>query len=232
MSTSTLAVPSNKNPCTPLPMEQPGSRIRERRKELGLSQSELARKAGITYQAIQQVEAGGGSKHLVPIAIALGVSAEWLQAGEGPKAPAPQPNKHAFSEASTDRIPVRGMAECGDDGWALWNGDIVDHVPRPPMLSGAPHAYAVFVVGESMEPRYHPGELAYIHPGKPVGPGDYVLVQAKPRAEGDPPRAFLKRLVRRSGSKTVLSQYKPEKTFELRQDQIISIHKVVGSGAA
>ena len=62
-----------------------GDRVRERRRALGLSQPQLAKKVGgITYQAIQQLEGGGGSRHLVPIARALGVTAEWLQDGVGP----------------------------------------------------------------------------------------------------------------------------------------------------
>ena len=62
-----------------------GERVRERRAALGLSQPQLAKKVGgITYQAIQQLEAGGGTKHLVGIARALGVTAEWLQDGHGP----------------------------------------------------------------------------------------------------------------------------------------------------
>ena len=52
-----------------------GDRVRERRRELGLSQPQLAKKVGgITYQAIQQLENGGGSRHLVGIARALGVT--------------------------------------------------------------------------------------------------------------------------------------------------------------
>ena len=68
-----------------IPMKTVSDRVRERRLALKLSQPQLAKKAGgITYQAIQQLEAGGGTKHLVAIARALGVSAEWLQDGTGP----------------------------------------------------------------------------------------------------------------------------------------------------
>ncbi len=80
-----------------------------------------------------------------------------------------------------------------------------------------------------MEPRYYAGEAAYIHPGKPVTVGAFVLVQLKPKADGEAPRAVIKRLLRRSGTKTVLEQYNPAKTFDLRNDDIISIHRVVGS---
>ncbi len=72
------------------------------------------------------------------------------------------------SYESNDRLKVLGMAECGPDGWSLWNGDVIDMVDRPANLRGVPGAYAVYVVGASMEPRYHPGELVHIHPGKPA----------------------------------------------------------------
>ncbi len=207
-----------------------GDRVRERRAALGLSQPQLAKKVGgITYQAIQQLEAGGGTKHLVGIARALGVTAEWLQDGQGPA-----PARHSPSPrlGSADKLKVLGMAECGADGWSLWNGDVIDMIDRPAALVGIPNAYAVYVVGASMEPRYHPGELVHVHPGKPLTIGAYVLVQRKPKNDGDVPLAVIKRLAKRSGAKTVLEQFNPPRTFEIRNDEIVSIHRVVGSGEA
>lgn len=83
-----------------------------------------------------------------------------------------------------------------------------------------------------MAPRYHSGELAHIHPHKPVQIGSYVLVQKKPSGPGEPPLAVIKRLVRRSGNKIILEQYNPAKTFELKLDEVVSMHRVVGSGEA
>src|SRR3954468_4446758 len=97
-----------------------GQRVRERRLALGLSQPQLAKRVGgITYQAIQQLEQGGGTKHLVSIARALGVTAEWLQDGHGPAPARPA----AGRSAPPERLKVLGMAQCGPDGWSLWNGD-------------------------------------------------------------------------------------------------------------
>jgi phage repressor protein C with HTH and peptisase S24 domain len=207
-----------------------GDRVRERRAALGLSQPQLAKKVGgITYQAIQQLEAGGGTKHLVGIARALGVTAEWLQDGQGP---APARHSPSPRPGSADKLKVLGMAECGADGWSLWNGDVIDMIDRPAALVGIPNAYAVYVVGASMEPRYHPGELVHVHPGKPLTIGAYVLVQRKPKNDGDVPLAVIKRLAKRTGSKTVLEQFNPPRTFEIRNDEIVSIHRVVGSGEA
>jgi phage repressor protein C with HTH and peptisase S24 domain len=211
-------------------MKTIGDRVRERRIALKLSQPQLAKKVGgITYQAIQQLEAGGGTKHLVPIARALDVTAEWLQDGTG--AP-PAVRRTATTTASSERLKVLGMAECGPDGWSLWNGDVIDMIARPANLAGVPGAYAVYVVGASMEPRYHPGELVHIHPGKPLTVGAYVLVQRRPKNDGDPPLAVIKRLARRTGSKIVLEQFNPPRTFEIKNDDVVSIHRVVGSGEA
>jgi phage repressor protein C with HTH and peptisase S24 domain len=212
------------------PAKSVGDRVRERRLALKLSQPQLAKKAGgITYQAIQQLEAGGGTKHLVAIARALGVSAEWLQDGTGPN---PSGRVAPSRAALAEKLKVLGMAECGADGWSLWNGDVIDMVDRPSSLAGVTRAYAVYVVGASMEPRYYPGELLMIHPGKPVTPGAFVLVQKKPRHDGDPPQAVIKRLTRRATSKVTLEQFNPARHFDIKTEDIVSIHRVVGSGEA
>jgi phage repressor protein C with HTH and peptisase S24 domain len=132
--------------------------------------------------------------------------------------------------AEAQRVPVLGMAECGPDGWSLWNGDVIDTIPRPSNLMGAPRAYAVYIVGDSMEPRYYAGEIAHVHPGKPVTIGAFVLVQIRPDHDGETPKAVVKRLVKRSATKLTLEQYNPPKKFELKADEIVSIHRVVGSG--
>ena len=206
-----------------------GDRVKERRRALGLSQPQLAKKiGGITYQAIQQLEAGGGSRHLVSIARALGVTAEWLQDGMGPA-----PSKPTQARAgAAEKLKVLGMAECGADGWSLWNGDVIDLIDRPAGLAGVPNAYAVYVVGASMEPRYHPGEVVHIHPGRPIDIGAYVLVQRKPKASGEAPLAVIKRLAKRTGAKITLEQFNPPKQFDIKTGDVVSMHRVVGSGEA
>jgi phage repressor protein C with HTH and peptisase S24 domain len=200
-----------------------GQRVKERRLALGLSQPQLAKKVGgITYQAIQQLEQGGSTKHLVGIARALETTAEWLQDGHGPA-----PSKLSRVRAVAP-MKVLGLAECGADGWSLWNGETIDFIERPASLANVTNAYAVYVVGTSMEPRYHPGEVAHIHPHKPLIPGGYVLLQRRSK-KGEPPAAVLKRLVKRTGAKTVVEQFNPPSIFDISNTDIVSIHRVVGS---
>jgi phage repressor protein C with HTH and peptisase S24 domain len=209
-----------------------------------LNQPGLARAAStddqpVTQQTVHNLVSGQTthSKHLPALADALGVSLEWLtrgdlKAGTGQVAVSGGEAQMSVirNPAAASRLRVLGMAECGPDGWSLWNGDVIDTVPTPTGLAGAPGAYAVYAVGSSMEPRYYQGELIFIHPGKPVTAGSFVLVQIRPDHEGDTPRAVVKRLVKRTASKTVLEQFNPAKKFDIRNDDIVSLHRVVGSG--
>jgi phage repressor protein C with HTH and peptisase S24 domain len=79
-----------------------------------------------------------------------------------------------------------------------------------------------------MEPRYHPGEVVHIHPDKPLVIGGYVLVQRRGK-KGEPPAAVIKRLVRRTEAKVVLEQFNPPKLFDVKNADIVSMHRVVGS---
>ena len=219
-------------------------RLQDTMERAGLTQAALARKASafgesVSQQVVQHLTSGRNtnSKSLVPIAKALDVSVEWLMTGEGGSftvkgGPANLRSAKASARDVRDqeRVPVLGMAECGPDGWSLWNGDIIDTIARPMNLVGAPKAYAVYIVGDSMEPRYYSGELAHIHPGKPVTIGAFVLVQLRPDHDGDTPKAVVKRLIKRSATKIVLEQYNPAKKFEIKTADIVSLHRVVGSG--
>ncbi|QIG68685.1 repressor protein C [Rhizobium phage RHph_TM3_3_14B] len=127
-------------------------------------------------------------------------------------------------------LPVLGEAVGGDDGQYTFNGQVLDYVACPPSLANVPNAYAVWIDGESMYPRYKSGELVYVHPGKPARRGDDVIVQIKPRDEHMPPRGFVKELVGFVGDKLVLKQYNPDTRIEFPRADVISIHPITFSG--
>ncbi|MCB1619587.1 MAG: helix-turn-helix domain-containing protein [Thiothrix sp.] len=65
-----------------------GSRIRQRRKELKLTQKELARRVGVTDAAVSNWESGKNElsgDSLVLVSAELLVSPVWLQTGKGSK---------------------------------------------------------------------------------------------------------------------------------------------------
>lgn len=212
--------------------------IRSKIEEKKLSMSDLSKVVlGKNHAYLQQFLERGIPRKLPEdaralLAPALGVSEDDLKEGINRSSTG---NSSIRSESATvdrgnERLKVLGMAECGPDGWSLWNGDVIDTVARPANLAGARDAYAVYISGASMEPRYHPGELAHIHPGKPVTIGAYVLVQKRPDGPGEPPLAVIKRLAKRSGTKITLEQFNPPKTFEIKVSEVVSMHRVVGSG--
>src|SRR5580704_5199925 len=75
------------------------------------------------------------------------------------------------------KIPLYGQAEGGADGQFPLNGSLINEIDAPPPLAGVSGAYAVMVVGTSMEPRYFAGEAVYVNPRVPVRAGDFVVAQ-------------------------------------------------------
>lgn len=214
--------------------------VENRIEERGLNMADVSRRLGKNPTYIQQYVRKGSPRWL-PEDVRPSLS-EILDIPESQLKRAASVNQaernkepsggHPAKVSADNLIKVLGMAECGPDGWSLWNGDTVDYVARPSNLAGAKRAYAVYAQGTSMEPKYEAGEIVFIHPDKPVTPGCYVLVQIVPKEDGSPPRAVLKRLVKRSGNKVTLRQFKPEKDFDLKADEIVSMHRAVGSGEA
>ena len=91
-------------------------------------------------------------------------------------------------------------------------------------------AYAVYVSGDSMEPRYFDGEIVYVNPAKRVRRGDFVVAQIQP-GEHAPRLAYVKRFLRWNAHELVLSQYNPEKELRFEAGHVVSVHLAVMGGA-
>ena len=79
-----------------------------------------------------------------------------------------------------------------------------------------------------MEPRYHPGEIIYVRPDRPITPGSYVFVQLKTKIEGEAPLRLIKRLAKRTPTGIVLQQFNPVELFDIALNDIVSMHRIVG----
>jgi SOS-response transcriptional repressor LexA len=235
--------------------------VRQRRHEIGLSQPQLARRIGVSAQAVQQLEAGDvrRPRYLVELASALGLDPLALHEGRavvvGPGAtplpsPAmssgrggqagksgdgmmgasepPRPNA-VFGRSSAmgaRDLPVYASAQGGPDGM-LVSYDPIEWIERPAPLAGVPNAFAMYVVNDSMEPRYRQGDLLLIHPQRPVRKGSDVLVIT--RSESDDHEAFIKELVSVDTEQVTLRQLNPEKTFSLPREKVTGLNLVVGA---
>jgi phage repressor protein C with HTH and peptisase S24 domain len=103
---------------------------------------------------------------------------------------------------------------------------LIDRLERPPSLVADRDAYALTVVGDSMWPRFKPGRQIAVSPRAPVAIGDDVIVRLRSSEASQP--VLIKALVRRSNGGIELRQFNPDLAFNVDDDQIDAIHKVVG----
>lgn len=126
------------------------------------------------------------------------------------------------------RIDVIGVGIAGEgNGDFELNGEVVDRVESPPSLLNAKGVFALYVIGESMSPRFKPGDLIFVHPNKPVLKGDDVLVELHGSVEPLTGPALIKEFVRKNDEFIVLKQYHPPKEFRIAVRLIKRIYKIV-----
>jgi SOS-response transcriptional repressor LexA len=216
-------------------MDAARSAIVSRVAELGLSLSELSLKVGKNHAYFQQF-IKRGVPHRLPeevrgrVAEILGIDERILK----------EPSSYTsdFLKLSTEHrsvtrgaawIPVYGHAMGGKDGEFILSGNQVSEVLAPPNLSHVPDAYAVYVVGDSMEPRYFAGETVFVNPRLPISRGAFVVAQISKGQEGVP-RAYLKRFVSQDTKRLRLEQYNPKKILEFPVSAVVAVHRIVMSG--
>lgn len=235
------------------------NRIREWRERRGLTMHELGQRVGTEASQINKLEKGSRrltaewmsrlaraldcapadllvSDHLPPAGGELGEPAVLpplpphpaavLHAGFGVE---PAHETTTPPGTSPRDLPVYGAAMGGDDGAFDFNGTVNEYVARPPILAGVANGYAVYVQGESMEPRYFAGELVHVNPNRPITPGCFVVVQIRTGDPHVPTRGLIKQFVRRTATRLHLRQFNPQGELEHELGQVLSIHRIVGA---
>jgi len=123
-------------------------------------------------------------------------------------------------------LTLYSSALAGQWGAFMLDAEKAGVVAAPPSLEGTVDAYAVHIVGDSMEPRYRAGEIVFVHPWKPVRKDDYVVVQI---AQDGHVMGMIKRFVSQSETELVLEQLNPSQTIRLEATTIKSVHRIVAS---
>ncbi len=125
-------------------------------------------------------------------------------------------------------VPVYGTGSGGIGGDFSFNGQLIDHVPRPPGIANRKDVYAIYLVGDSIEPAYEDGTTIYVDPHRRPLPRDYVVVELRGEREGEPGPAFVKRLVSRGSGKLKLEQHNPAKHLEpIDERDVLRVHRVI-----
>jgi len=147
-------------------------RVQSKRSELGLTQAELAERAGTSQQAIEQLENGKTKRprYLPELARALGCEIDWLITGTK------SGTNVAPAELGNKRIPILSYVQAGlwtesqeyrsyDGGmsYLLVDDDVSDN------------AFALIIEGDSMAPKFNAGDKIIVDPEVYPVPGDFVV---------------------------------------------------------
>jgi len=216
-----------------------GDLIVQERKKRGWNQTQFGDAVGLSQKSVSDIEKGivGSTEQWQKLAEILGISHARIQemmlaarraSGKVTRLPRTlKPASTPFVEDRAAQVPILGQAVGGDDGRMVFNGSVLGWVSRPHDLAGVPDAYAIYVAGESMEPRYRQGETVWVHPHKPPHVGSDVVVQLLAEVDGEPPSGFIKEYRGRSGDKVTLRQYNPARDIKIDSAKVASIHTVV-----
>lgn len=184
-----------------------GRRLKQARKHAGLTQKQLAPKAGMSQSNLSELETVAHQSGKTPqLARACGVNGVWLATGEGgmldPEQVAnaadwtdpqtanaggttplvahemSQPKAYAFPITTTARVPVIGTLEMGEsDDLHLKAGADGRPIGSVAAYSASPKAYAVRVVGDALYPVARHGACVVVEPGGECVPGELVLLE-------------------------------------------------------
>lgn len=246
-------------------LDTPEGRLRWTREKAGYAKAvdfaHAAKINPVTYRAYENGQ-NGYAKYAPDFAAKLGVPLDWLmRGGRAPEVPrmgalvktevrgtgmsAVDIREAKGLNGNEKPVPLVGSALGGIwdvegvDMTELRMADVLDYLTRPSGLIGDKEAYAVEIVGDSMAPRFEPGEWVFVSPKANVRPGDDVIVQlVDPGQQGDLAdkvvEVLIKRFVRRVGDAYELRQFNPPLDFRVPLDRIAhvngkpAIHRVKG----
>lgn len=207
------------------------SALRKARENAGLSQERLAELAGTSQPQINKLEHGQRKLTLdwaVRLAPHLGIHPDALLSGTSYAAP-PLASNMAATRAPTAapayaQMPVRSACRGGIDQEMFLEDGPIDWIAKPDYLKNARDPYAMYVVGESMMPRFRPAQLLHVNPHKPPAPGSGVVVVKRSKA------VLIKEFVRRTqDGGVVLHEYQPvDREFTVPAEELDAMHTVVG----
>jgi len=176
-------------------METVGDRIAYLIKKKGMKQTVLAKKIGVSSQAVNQWISGSVKKisgeNIVKLAKALQTTPEWILSGSisktfefgtsveradpSPKGSNPDLLKKMSFILSESRIPL--LSDEFREGWGIFpyrSEGIMALLDSPEGASE--RAFGIRVRGRGMEPEFFEGEIVIVDPALEVQSGDFVVV--------------------------------------------------------
>lgn len=166
------------------------------------------------------------------VAIGLGIPAEILFGTDPLPAPRPEEmfkplrKRGRKPKAVNDNLPLYGLAAGSATGAHRMMNDPVDEVPCPEGLRDVIGAYVLLTRGESMIPRYFPGDRLYVNPTQRVKPGDHVIIQTRLH-DSSGTETWVKRFDGESADEIRVWQYNPPGAMTFKKKYVMHIHRVL-----
>lgn len=193
--------------------------------ESGLSASGLAKRAGLDPTAFNPSKRVGpdgrarwpSTESVAKVLTATQVGIEAFAALVSGQTTLPSPGR-AGRPGPQRRVPLLGLAQAGGEGFFDDGGFPVggswDEIGLPDIND--PHAYALEIAGDSMEPVFRDGDVVIVSPASPVRRGDRVVVRTR---LGEVMAKELKRQSARRIELGSLNPAHPDYGFELEDVQ-------------
>lgn len=187
--------------------------INEALKKQGISQATLAERTGMNQKTVNNLLSGRTKKVDLQIVNRL-KSALGLASRPASAFDIPHPS---------GRIPIISWAQAGPDGFfedSFPTGSGFGEINRPYDVTD-PNAYALIISGDSMTPKFEPGDVILVSPNMGVRTGDYAVVRLK-----DGTVAAKRVKARNDGF--VLESINPDyPPVECRAEDLVFLHRIV-----
>lgn len=195
--------------------------------EKGLSASGLARRAGLdptTFNPSKRIMPDGRARWPSTESLAKALNATGATMEDFASLVSGARALMGARPIPARRVPLIGFAQAGGEGYFDDGGYPVggawDEVSLPDIID--PHAYALEISGESMEPVFRDGDTVIVSPAAPIRRGDRVVLRTR---EGE---VMAKQLARRSARRVDVRSLNPahqDYSFDLAE--ISWIHRIV-----
>lgn len=216
-------------------MTEQQRRLLEAMARKGLKPRDIAARIGISQSAVSQWFKEDGKptrpsrEHLAALSGILGVTVNHLLADGASKTPTTEIRSGPPADFGKRDLPVFASARGGHGEMVVENSPM-EYIDRPGELALVDDAFGVYLVGDSMWPKFEQGEILVVHPRRPVKSGDYVLVEM---VESDGTRlCMVKLLVRIAPGGFVLRQFNPDMEIVVEKARVSRCMLIVWSRIA
>ena len=204
-------------------------RIEQRLKIVRLNPSRASLDAGLSKDAIRNLQRGTSrsmqADSIAVLAPVLKTNVEWLTTGRGDPDEMHAPLSGEGGDAiHADTLPIYGRAAGAILGAEILSDTPVDHLHVPTNVLKMKDAYALWVDGTSMIPKFEPGEPIIGAPHRPVRGQDFVIAQVMQNGNLV---ALVKRYVSQNEKHIKLEQFNKHSFIEIPHGEVYALHRIL-----